>query len=440
MGVPGEQESDSPPRRVWTSTLWMMGGRLWGSACTALVLWLVSQGLSGEDFGLLTFYLAVFSVLDAVVDLGSAQALVQTTSRTPDLLLPSLRAARRLRVGTSLLAGGGLSLWVTLTGERDAGWIALATLYPMTHALELSTVGLRNAIVWRPQVLVRAAASTASLLAVAWLQGRGTTSPGPFLVAVASGSTLGNVLAHLVGRRFLPHPPDSRQAPLELTRFLRAALPLGLAALAQQLYFWVDNLFVRAWHGDEAVGRYNLAVRLLSWTLTGAVFASAGALPWLARRHEAGALRPAALRLAWPLALFGALVAGALHPLSPWICSWFGPQFESSAPLLQVLLLATIAVHLGAPLLTALTGEGSHRLVLLLCGTGLALNTLLNSLWVPGEGARGAAWATVWTEAWIALGGTAALLRGARPSVALLRWLGIPLAYGLARTLVTGLL
>ena len=68
------------PRRVWGSTGLLMLGRLWGSGCTLAYLALLARHLTTQGFGRFTFYLAVFLVLDALVDLGTGQAAVQLSA------------------------------------------------------------------------------------------------------------------------------------------------------------------------------------------------------------------------------------------------------------------------------------------------------------------------------------------------------------------------
>lgn len=394
-------ENGKVPRRVWGSTAWMVLGRLWSSVCTLVVLWLCAQNLSGDAFGRLTFYLALFGVLDALVDMGTGQATVQLSSQNPDRLGPLLARARRTRFGVGLAAALTLGLGAFLFNEPDAGWIALAGLYPLTHTLELSTVAQRNRIQWKPLVVMRSIASAVGLGLVAGAIARGEDRAGVILVLVAAGSTLGNVLLHRVGKPLLPRGPFKAVAP---GPFLRLALPLGLAALAQQLYFYVDNLFVRAYWGESSVGNYNLAVRIMSWSLSLAVYAAAAALPWLSRAHQRGELKAAALRLTVPLTLLSCVGVALVWPFAEDLLGLFGDSFRVAAPALRLLLLAVICVHAGAPLSTALVAAGRTRAVLALTLTALALNLVLNSLWVPSEGLVGAARATLITEGWIALG------------------------------------
>lgn len=194
--------------------------------------------------------------------------------------------------------------------------------------------------------------------------------------------------------------------------FLAASIPIGAAAVCQQLYFHVDNVFVRALEGDETVGHYNVAVRIMGLSFMGAVFAATAALPWLARAHRDGRLLRAAGSLALASGALGALVTATLFPLRAFVLGWFGEGFVEAEVALGWLLAAGFAVHLGAPLLTAVVARGAGRTVLVVSGVGLAINLAGNALLVPRIGMDGAAAATLATEAWVAAAALVALLRG----------------------------
>ena len=196
------------PRRVWGGAGLLMLGRLWGSGCTLAYLALLARHLTTDGFGRFTFYLAVFLVLDALVDLGTGQAAVQLSATDRSRVNGVISAARRVRTTTglagALLIGGG----AVLLGEPGAPWILLASLYPLTHVFELSTLVFKNEIAWSRPVLVRALGAGLSLAFVLVLLQGGTQEPGHFLCAVAGGSAIANVLLHLVGRRHLPPGAD----------------------------------------------------------------------------------------------------------------------------------------------------------------------------------------------------------------------------------------
>ncbi|MDA1267093.1 MAG: MATE family efflux transporter, partial [Planctomycetota bacterium] len=338
------------------------------------------------------------------------QAAVQLSAADDDRVHGVIAAARRVRL-TGALVGvalvGGIAY---LTGEPSAPWILLASLYPLTHALELSTLFLRNQIAWSRQVLARAIAAGLSLGCVVILRVSGTTDPAVYLCAVAAGSAIGNLLLHLVGRKHLPAPGGP---PTAVRTLLIVALPMGAASICQQLYFWIDNLFVRAWNGEAWLGRYNLAVRVMSFGIMAGVYASLAALPWLTRQHMQGRLAAALVRLTQPVLAVAGLGAGLLWPYAADVLELIGgdPHFGLAEHALHWLLLATASVYLGAPLLGGVVATGASRAVLAISVCALVVNLVGNTWLVPTHGIEGAAIATFATEVMVAAGALVALAR-----------------------------
>ena len=229
-----------------------------------------------------------------------------------------------------------------------------------------------------------------------------------------------------------PHLPSGRHVPEPLGPFLRAAIPLGLSGLCAQTYFYVDNLFVRGICGDEPLGHYNVAVRVLSASIMLAQYASLTALPWFTRRHMAGELGPAVARLAAPLFALAGLGCGLLWPWGEPLLELFGEGFGQAAGALRWLLLATLAIYAGSLLLTGVVAVGNTRAMLWIAAAGLAVNVGLNAWMVPLWGIDGAAAATFATESCVTLGALLALRRAgvrADGAGALRRWAGGPLLF-----------
>ncbi|MBK8178078.1 MAG: lipopolysaccharide biosynthesis protein [Planctomycetes bacterium] len=436
VGDPSSRVS-AVPGHVWRGTAFQVAGRLWSAVCTLWILRIAGTELGDAEFGRFTFYLSLFTWLDTFVNLGTGEVAIQRTAAEPGAVPAVLAAARRIRVVSGLV--GVLVVAAVCFGfdEPGAGWIALAACYPITHALELSTLVWKNRISWGRPVAIRALASTASLGAVGWLAGQDAEEPARYLVAVAVGSTLGNVLLHLAARGELPRAAPGSAAERGL---FRAALPLGLSALCAQGYFYVDNLFVRTMLGDEALGPYNVAVRAMSLLLMLAQYATLSALPWLARCSAEGRLESAIQRLGPALFAFAGIVAGGLWPWTRELLELLVPGSGDAAVSLRWLLLAVAAIHVGSLLLTAVVASRDNQAKLWIQGGGFVLNVLLNFWAVPAYGIAGAGMTTFATETFVALGAAAALgRRGVVPfrGRAGLLWLAGPLLF-LASAWISG--
>lgn len=426
------ESSRHVPRRVWRGTVLLALGRVWGSACTLLTFFLLSRHLSGHDFGRFTFYLAVFLLLDTLADFGTGQVTVERTAHDAEHVPEVLAAARRVRLAMASLGvvfvGGG----AVLLGERGAPWILLASLYPLTHVCELSTLVFKNRIAWGVPVLVRAFGSALSLTAVLVLRALGDVEPAHFLLGIACGSATANFVLHAVSRR---HLPARAAASSDVWAFFRDVLPLGVASLCQQGYFYVDNLFVRPLCGEEELGRYNTGVRVMSYGIMVAIYATQAALPWFARAHQRGELVEAVLRITRPLFAAGAFAIGLAAPWAAEILALFRPDFASAAPSLRWLLGATAIVYLGAGLMTGLVAAGARRAIFVIAALALAVNLAANTLLVPRLGIEGAGLATFVTEGFVAACATVALARlvpHRRASAFVWPWLAGPVAFGAA--------
>ena len=429
-------EAGVPPR-LWRGTALQVAGRVYGSACTFVSLAIVARVVSEGDFGRFTFYLALFALLDAAVDMGTGTVALRRVAADRWATAPVLMAARRIRVRLGVLGVLTVGLLAHAFDEPGAVWITLAALYPITHAWELSATVFKDQLAWGVPVALRALAATLRLGAVLSLAHFDVTSPGIYLAATAAGSALANFLLHRAASSELPRPT----IPVQPARgLLREAWPLGLALLCQQGYFYVDNLFVRELEGDVALGHYNAAVRTLSAAIMVAQFAGATGLPWLVRRSADHDLARSVAQLAQPLALAAALGAGVLSVLAgPFLELVFGPSFRAATGSLVLFTHAVVLIHVGAVVLTAVVSLGRPRAVLAVAGLGLALNVVGNALLVPRFGIEGAAIATVATEALVVLSSIAVLVRtGANPLAHRpLLWLAIPLVYWATRALAT---
>jgi PST family polysaccharide transporter len=384
-------------------------GRVWGSACTLLTLWLLARHLAPDAFGRYTFYLAIFVVLDTLADFGSGQIAVQRTAHDAEALPEVLAAARAQRLVMGLLGVLLAGSAAFVFRESGAGWILLASLYPVTHVLELSTVVLRNRIAWGIPVALRAIASALSLAFVLALRAAGESEPARYICAVAAGSALANVLLYLACRA---HLPRRRASAIPLKSFFLAAAPLGLASLCQQAYFYVDNLFVRSICGTEELGRYNIGVRVMSYSIMVAIYSGQAALPWLARAHARGELGQAVGGFVPRLFALAALAAGLAAPWAGELLALFGEPFRAAAPSLRWLLVAGAFVYAGAGLMTALVASGGARSILAIALAALGVNLLANTLLVPRFASEGAGMATALTEAAVVAGALIALRRG----------------------------
>jgi O-antigen/teichoic acid export membrane protein len=429
--APLVRSSADAPRGVWSATLLQVLGRLWSASCTLGTFALLANWLAPAAFGRFTFYLAVFAWLDSLANLGTGQVAVQRTANDPGAIHSVLAAGRRIRLLAGLLGVALVGGWAFIEGESGAVWILIASFYPVTHALELGAVVFRNQISWRVPVMMRSAASTLSFLFVLGLRMAEVREPALYVLGVAAGSTIANVLLHFASKRALPPLVGE---PSLAPHFFRDALPLGLSALCSQLYFYIDNVFVRVFVGEAELGHYNVAVRFMSLLIMIAQYVSLAALPWLARCHAEGRLGDAIAGLGPRVFAAAGAVAGSLWPWTFEILELFHEGTGAASASFRWLLCAMTAIYAGSFLVTCVVAAGANRSMFAISGIALAFNVGANFYAVPLFGIAGAGCTTFVTEALVAVGGAIVLHRAGvrflahRPWL----WLGGPLAFALA--------
>ena len=411
----------------------MILGRVWSAGCTLLMLKIGADNLRDEAaFGRFTFYLALFSWLDSIVNLGTAEVAVQRTANDPHAIHGVLAAARRIRFRMGALAAVVVSTSAFVLGEPGAGFVALATLYPLTHALEVETTVFKNQIAWGVPVVVRSFASGLSLAFVWFLARQGYDQPALYLVGVAAGSAIGNLLFHVTARR---HLPRASGPVVPAQGIFAASWPLGLSSVCAMSYYYIDNVYIRALRSEAELGPYNVAVRVMSLLIMVAQYSSLSALPWLARRHAAGQLHRALWRLAPPLFALAGLGAGLLLPWTEPLLDLFQPGFGAAAgDSMRWLLGGMASIYAGSILLCAVIATGNNKAKLRIQACGLAFNLVANVWAVPAMGITGAGMTTCMTEALVAVGAAIALVKSGVPRFAhgrWLLWLGGPLMLGL---------
>ncbi len=395
-------------------------GRFWGAGCTVAILWLTARELEVESFGRFTFYLALFAWLDSLANMGTGEVAVQRTAAHPEHMESVLGGARRIRLAAGLV-GVALTAAVALVyGESDAWLLVLAALYPVTHTLELSATVFRNQIAWGVPVAMRAAASALSIAFVALLAASDARSPALYLCGVAAGSATANFMLYAAASR---HIPRTGAAPTPWRELWSEAWPLGVSALFAQTYFYVDNLFIRELRGEEELGPYNIAVRVLSYCIMIAQYASLTLLPWLRRQHLGREMGATLASVGPPLFALAGLGAGLLFPWTYELLELFRPGFGVAASSLKWLLGAVVAIYAGSTLLTAVVALGLNRARLWISAGGLALNVLANFWAVPRYGLAGAGATTFATELFVAISAACVLARRKVALGSAWRWL-----------------
>jgi PST family polysaccharide transporter len=327
-----------------------MAGARWniaGRGTLQVVRYAVSLTLARlvgpAEFGLMAIALVVAGLLDFLRDLGTAQAVVQRRSLSPELL----SSLFWLNLGLGVAIGAALALGadgVAALYGSHAGLAGILQILGATCVVSSCSIVQRALLTRRMQFgrlaatdLVGAAANGVVAVALAW-QGYGVLA----LVAGYVASTLSSTALVWLLSRWRP----SFQLRLSELRAI-SGFTLNLAASNVLTYALrnADSIIISRLLGIEALGLYSVAQRLVLYPMrTLAALIQGVLLPAFARfQDDPERLRADLLRsctgvvlVAWPaLACIGLLA----EPLTRVV---LGDRWLSSAPIAE--LLAPIAM------------------------------------------------------------------------------------------------
>ena len=379
-----------------------------GSKSIALARTLVlARLLVPDDFGLMAIALVTIHTTARITDLGMTPALVQHRDRNDGLL----DTAWTLGVVRSLLLAAVLVLaapWIAgIFGDPRATWILRWTaLLPILQAL--SSIAITDLI--RDLEFARLAALTLTTLmteAIVSISLAPTYGVGALVVGAIAGPAIALPLSYLLAPHF-PRPRFSRRDATLLIRFGRWILLSGILATIASL---VMQITISRLLGAASLGFYYLAVRLtdIPVQISGKVVDEV-AFPMFARLQE-DAIRTGRA--------FRSMIKGLIAVVAPMsialvvfadriVSDLLGPTWESSAPLIRILAIASLVGLYGDACAPLFKGQGKPRYATLL---ELTQVVVLISLILPltdRYGLVGAA--TSWLPATLAAQFAAAIL------------------------------
>ena len=175
---------------------------------------------------------------------------------------------------------------------------------------------------------------------------------------------------------------------------LKAGLKTHIATIATLLYVQFDQIWVRAVSGEEQTGLYNAAVTIAMQLMLLPMTIQEVLCPHImqADPEDEAATIITVTRFAF-FAFLGCLVIVCVLAW-PLVMLLAGEQYEESVSLLRWLLPGILCFSIPNLLSPYWVKKGRFVLASATGASLLAVNFLLNYLWIPDHGALGAAWAT----------------------------------------------
>lgn len=175
-------------------------------------------------------------------------------------------------------------------------------------------------------------------------------------------------------------------------------LPFVLSGVAVSIYMKIDQIMLQEMINNEAVGIYAAATKLSEgWYFIGGILTAAMA-PTIYRYKLENEFKyfDTLKQIAAYLLLIGALILGFMLLFSEYLVNIiYGQQYQGAAEILQVHVWAIFFVYLGCVQGIYWVAEGLQKVFLFQTLLSAILNIVLNLYLIPMYSGLGAAWATL---------------------------------------------
>lgn len=385
-------------RTYLANSAWMLVEQLLRLISGVLVGIYIARYLGPEQFGVLSYALAITAFLIVVARLGMDAVLVRELARREEvgqvlgtaialMLLSAVGCYALLLIGLSSISEPlTLKIYIALAGASVffiAGY-GFDFYFQAQVRAKLSSIAKCNVI----------AVMALTKLVLIW----GGASLVWFIGAHMVEHLLIAVGLYLM---FVRYRPPSLRLEVKLAKvqlLLRSAWPMVLAGLSSLLYMRTDQLMLKHMRGMEEVGTYAAASRIYeAWILLPFVL-SISLLPALVafRKRSLEYFEHCLLQLfaaVMVCAMFAALFIWWLG--EPLVIAGFGSSYRDSITILQILMVAAIFTAVHSVTVRYLTVENLEKKVASRTGIAAVLNIIANAVLIPLFGGQGAAWATL---------------------------------------------
>jgi O-antigen/teichoic acid export membrane protein len=386
-----------------SNAAWMIGGRLFKALLGFAIGVFVARYLGPGRFGVLNYAIGLAMLFSIFCSVGLDGIMVRelvNDKENHDNLLGSSMALRLL--GTSVAIGLVIA-FLLLTKADCETWIL--TLICTVSFFFRAADSLRNLYEATVQAKVIVLVETVQTLLSSGLRIYFIAIKGDiFLFALCWLSewifiAIGLIVYYLKNTGSISKWNSSFSTVKHL---FRESAPLLLSAMAVVVYQQIDKVMLKNMliaHGNEQVGYYSAAVRIIPFVIIIPQMMAKALAPALmsSLKRDLTEYKLKAQLFMDMMVWIGVLLSVSLYFLANPIMSLYGDEYAASVSLLKIMTAKGLFISMSAASAILIIGEGVQKCSVLRNLAGCILNIFLNYLWIPKWGATGSAWATIFS-------------------------------------------
>lgn len=384
------------------NSAFLLGSQMLTKLSSFVVVILLARYLKVGDFGIYSLALAVTGIMDIFAELGLDQLSVREIARDHSnigkftanaAMIKSVLSAAILVVTATVIfftsmdsAGKAIFLIFTLAIIPAGIFHTLLVLFMGIERMGAVAAGNIAFEICRLLLTLAVLLTGHGLVALSWA----------YLVAIVMSTLLVYVLVRLRVGSVWTRPEFRRMLSMA-----RGSLPFMFYSLFFMIYFKIDFVMLAAMKGEEVVGTYAAAYRLVeSLMFVPAAFMGA-VFPSLSRLSAAGnaSVLAASRKTLRYMAMLGLPIGFGTTMLAPRIIPLlFGDAYLDSVLPLQIIIWSIVLVFLNGICPVGLNSSDRQLVSVLVTGIGILVNVTANLVLIPPLGAVGTSISTVATE------------------------------------------
>ncbi|MEM6468422.1 MAG: flippase [Planctomycetota bacterium] len=404
-----EAERDSPKsgptassdnRSILKNFGWLSSGRFLTLLISLPISILVARHLGPKDFGVLSYSLAIVNLLTPLTGSGLNSIVVRNTAREGRECVTTMGSASVLQSVGGMFTVFLAPLVALALRPDDPLVLTLVAVASARNVFSVANVfdyhfqaKSENQKAVKSRLTATIATAVVKVLLVALQM--------PLLFFAAASSLEAAITAILFYAVYRSSGNSVRSWKVDrgtVANLLRESWPLTVTGFAIIAQAYVDQVMLGEMKGDEAVGQYSVAIRLISVIGFAGLSLQKALAPSIAKAKKAGlaAYRSALskqyqlcvllfLAQAIPTFLFAELAVRLLY----------GEAFSEAGRLLPWLAIRLFFSNFGIARSTYIANESLFRHSMMTAFAGLATNAVANLFLIPAYGATGAIVGTV---------------------------------------------
>lgn len=387
------------------NSAWLLSEKALALGVAFFVSAYVARQLGPEDFGLVSYALALANLFAVAGHVGLSSLVVREIVHSAEDTGEILATGLLMKVVGFFVGFIGLVIfgwWPETRSDVESWSILIAAFALLFQPLQIIDFWFQAHLLNRYTVLSKQVAMIiASLVKVAivytgvsflWVVGASVLQ-----IALSTGLVLWLFVrrAEFAELRFAI-------SPSRIKSYLKQGGLIFLGSIFAMIYLKIDQVMLRDMVGLEAVGVYAVAVSLSeAWffipvAIVTSIFPKLIAL----RKDNPAVFDQRVQQLLDGLLFLAALLAVSVTLVSSWVIHWlFGEAYKGSIVLLNIHIWASLFIFMRAVLSKWIIIEHLLIFSVVTQGLGALCNVLLNLWWIPNYGAIGAAYATLFSYA-----------------------------------------